>query len=119
MRRFLRAQINGIGVTDEWLNLPAGVAIDPKLMVEVGLVEGEAVQVVNLTTGARWETYAVSGSDAGFSVSADSGRLASVGDRCVVSAFEWTDEQPVAPVIYMDADNWIADREWMGPGFPK
>jgi aspartate 1-decarboxylase len=112
-RNMFRAKIHRARVTSADLNYEGSIGIDPTLMEAAGILPYERVQVLNLSNGARAETYAIP-------VLRDSGdiilngalaRLAYPDDRVIILAYAWVDEetakrmQPV--VIQVDDDNHI------------
>ena len=60
MRRYVRAKIHGLRVTNSALRYHGSVGIDDELLKAAGIDQFEAVDVVNLNTGSRWQTYALS-----------------------------------------------------------
>lgn len=57
----IKSKIHRARVTDANLNYVGSITIDQTLISASGLFIGEKVQVVNVTTGARFETYVISG----------------------------------------------------------
>ena len=57
----LRAKLHRACVTEANLNYVGSVTIDENLLEASGLLPNEKVQVVNINTGARIETYIITG----------------------------------------------------------
>ena len=57
----MRAKLHRLTVTQADLNYIGSIALDPDLIEEAGLVEGERVQIVNINNGERLETYVITG----------------------------------------------------------
>jgi aspartate 1-decarboxylase len=60
-RQMLSAKIHRATVTGADVNYVGSITIDPVLMQAAGLLEWERVQVVDVTNGARLETYVIPG----------------------------------------------------------
>jgi aspartate 1-decarboxylase len=61
-RQMLSAKIHRATVTGADVNYVGSISLDPILMQTAGILEWERVQVVDVTNGARLETYAIPGS---------------------------------------------------------
>ncbi|MBN1879089.1 aspartate 1-decarboxylase [bacterium] len=59
--RICKSKIHRARVTDANLNYEGSITIDQELIEASGLLPYEMVQVYNLATGARIETYVISG----------------------------------------------------------
>lgn len=76
-------------VTEANLHYEGSITIDRELLDEAGILPYEKVQVLNITNGARLETYTIPG-DAGSRVCCLNGaaaRKTQVGDRIIVIAY--------------------------------
>lgn len=76
-------------VTEANLHYEGSITIDSDLLDKAGILPYEKVQVVNITNGARLETYTIPG-DAGSRVCCLNGaaaRKTQVGDRIIVIAY--------------------------------
>lgn len=83
-------------VTEADLHYEGSITIDQDLLDEAGILPYEKVQVLNITNGARLETYTISG-ERGSRVCCLNGaaaRLTQVGDRIIVISYaEMTPEE--------------------------
>ena len=71
------------------------IGIDENLIDAAGFVPFEAVQIWNITAGARLETYVIPerrGSGGVIVNEAAAARLVHSGDRIIISSFAWMDE---------------------------
>jgi aspartate 1-decarboxylase len=107
MPRFVSAKIHGIRVTGAAVEYNGSVSICPVLMAAADISPYEWVHIVNLTTGARWETYALVAERGEFTLNGGSARLGEIGDSCVVMTTDWADHFEGAMVIFCDNNNLI------------
>jgi len=61
MREMMKSKIHRATVTDANLNYEGSITIDSTLLDLADILPYEKVQVVNINTGARFETYAIVG----------------------------------------------------------
>src|SRR5688572_30642319 len=123
MRRMCKSKIHGATVTESNLNYVGSLTIDRALMDAANIVPYEWLHVVNVTTGSRFETYAIEG-EAGSGIIALNGaaaRLGYVGDKVIImcvasiSPEELPDFAP--KLVFVDSHNLIvqlnaSDRQW-------
>ncbi len=64
MITMLAGKIQRVKVTDADLDSDGSITIDEKLMEMAGIGKYQQVQIVNITTGTRFETYALPGKKA-------------------------------------------------------
>ena len=57
----LKSKIHRATVTEADLNYAGSLTIDPLLMEAADMLENERVQVLNINTGDRFETYIIAG----------------------------------------------------------
>jgi aspartate 1-decarboxylase len=107
MKTFVSAKIHGVRVTDKSVQYNGSVSICPQLMEEVGIEEFEKVQIVNLTNGNRWETYAIKARNHKFTLNGGGARLGEIGDECVIITYRTEHEFSGANVIFVGEDNFI------------
>lgn len=116
MRTMLAAKIHGATVTEANLDYEGSITLDPALMEATGLIPYEHVHVLDITNGARLETYAIRGREGSGEVCINgaAAHLVDEGDRVIVLAYrhlEEADARDFAPrIVYLDADNAIARR---------
>ena len=61
IRTLLKSKIHKVRVTDANLHYEGSVTIDPELLDAADILDHEQVQIYNISTGARFTTYAISG----------------------------------------------------------
>jgi len=89
LRTMLKSKIHRARVTQANLYYKGSITIDTKLMEAADILEGEKVEVLNLNTGARLETYAICGK-AGSGVICLNGpaaRGSCVGDEVIIVSY--------------------------------
>lgn len=112
MRRTLfKSKIHGAVLTGTDLHYDGSISLDRDLMEEADLVPSERVQVLNVATGARLETYVIEAPAGSGEVrlNGPAARLGEAGDRVIVVSYaefeesEARDHRPV--VVRVDEDN--------------
>jgi aspartate 1-decarboxylase len=105
----MNGKIHRARVTDADLNYMGSISIDPILMKAADIVPNEQVSVYNLNNGARFETYAIEGSDGQICLNGAAARLAQVGDLVIVVTYVDVEDDELAShepsVIVVDGDN--------------
>lgn len=101
------AKIHGISVTDASVEYHGSITICRQLMARAGIRAYERVHVVNLSTGARWDTYALPGNRGVFTLNGGGARLGVVGDKCVIMTWRWAAEMQPAGVVFCTPDNRV------------
>jgi aspartate 1-decarboxylase len=114
-RTMLKSKIHRATVTQADLHYIGSITVDRDLMEAADLLPGELVHVVDVTNGARLETYVIEG-DRGSGVIGINGaaaRLVHVGDTIIVIAYASVSEQEardlVPRVVHVDAKNTILE----------
>lgn len=114
LREMLRAKIQRARVTASDLNYEGSITIDETLMEAAGILPYEKVQVLNINTGARAETYVIKGDrDSGEIVMNGAiARLVQVDDPLIILAYHYLEDEQAADVppkiVLLDDDNRIA-----------
>ena len=111
MKTFVSAKVHGVYVTAGDVNYNGSVGIGEDLMAAAGLDPYEQVHLVNLRNGERWVTYAIPAPAGEFILNGGSARLGTVGDRCLVIAYQSGDRPFEAPVVFCDRHNQIKQKE--------
>jgi aspartate 1-decarboxylase len=111
MRTMFKAKIHRATVTEANLNYVGSITIDSDLLRAADILEYEQVQVVNVTTGARFETYTIAGPAGSGVVCLNGGaaRLAHPGDVVIIMTYAQLNEAELAAhkptVVLVDAQN--------------
>jgi aspartate 1-decarboxylase len=89
MRMVLKSKIHRARVTETNLNYIGSVTIDEELMEAADIIPGERVQILNINTGDRLETYAMPGRKGSGEICLNgaAARAASVGDLVIIISY--------------------------------
>ena len=87
--RMLKSKIHNAIVAETNLDYMGSITIPLDLIKQVGMLPFEQVQVYNITTGARFETYIIEGEEGSDKICMNgaAAHLASVGDRIIIAAY--------------------------------
>ncbi len=85
----MKSKIHRAVVTEANVNYVGSITIDETLMEAANLLENEKVQVVNVTNGARLETYVIKGEkDSGvICLNGAAARLCEVDDIIIIVSY--------------------------------
>lgn len=115
-RRMLGGKIHRATVTGACVDYEGSVTVDSSLMEAAGLLEHEAIEVWNVTTGARLTTYLLAG-EAGSGtvcVNGSAAHHASAGDLVILAAFVEMDDDEARSwrphVVFVDELNRVRAR---------
>ncbi|WP_217915883.1 pantoate--beta-alanine ligase [Miltoncostaea marina] len=114
-RTMLKSKIHRATVTDANLNYVGSVTVDTDLLEAADIRPYEHVCVLNINTGARFETYAIEGPAGGGDICLNgaAARLAQPGDLVIILTYAQYDEselegfEPV--VVHVDSANRQVD----------
>lgn len=89
LRTFFKAKIHRATVTEANLNYEGSCTIDTDLLDAAGILPYEFIAVVNVTTGARFETYVIPGPRGSGTICMNGGaaRLAQPGDTVILITY--------------------------------
>lgn len=114
MRRSMcKSKIHRATVTDANLAYEGSITLDPILMEAGDVRQYEKVHVVNISNGARFETYVIAGVEASGDVvlNGAAARLVQPGDKIIVMSYaEYEDEELEGfepRLVFVDDDNRI------------
>lgn len=119
-RQMCKAKLHGVTVTDNNLHYVGSITIDQDLLDAADLVPYEWLHIVNVTTGDRFETYAIAGERGSGTIGLNgaTARLGLPGDKLIVMSYALFSPDELAEfsprVIFVDGDNHIlqmADTE--------
>ena len=112
-RTMLKSKIHRATVTQADLHYVGSVTVDEDLMDAADLLAGEQVAIVDVTNGARLETYVIAGPRGSgvIGINGAAARLVHPGDLVILIAYavmETTEARAFIPrVVFVDADNRI------------
>lgn len=110
-----KSKIHRATVTDANLNYEGSITIDKKLMDAASILPFERVQVLNINTGERAETYVIEGDyDSGtICCNGALARMVQNGDLLIIVAYGLLDESEakhfVPKVVYVNDQNQIIE----------
>ncbi|GAA1360279.1 aspartate 1-decarboxylase [Catellatospora chokoriensis] len=113
-RTMLKSKVHRATVTQAELHYVGSLTLDPDLMDAADLLPGELIHVLDVTNGARLETYVIEG-ERGSGVVCVNGAAAHLihpGDLVIIAAYalmaddEARDAKP--KVVFVDEGNRIA-----------
>jgi aspartate 1-decarboxylase len=109
----LTSKIHRATVTQADLHYVGSVTVDQDLLDAADLYPGEKVAIVDVTNGARLETYVISGPRGSgvIGINGAAARLVHPGDLVILIAYGQMDEEEArtrqARVVFVDADNKV------------
>jgi aspartate 1-decarboxylase len=114
-RTMLKSKIHRATVTQADLHYVGSVTVDLDLMEAADLLAGEQVAIVDVTNGARLETYVIAG-ERGSGVIGINGAAAHLvvpGDLVILIAYGAMDDAEARKhepkVVFVDADNKVVE----------
>lgn len=119
-RTMLKSKIHRATVTDANLNYVGSITVDTDLLEAADILPYEQVFVLNINTGARFETYAIEGpaGKGDICLNGAAARLAQPGDLVIVLTYAQYDEAEARgfepTVVHVDASNRQVELEAPG-----
>ena len=116
LRTVVNGKIHRATVTQADLHYVGSITIDRDLMDRADFVEGEKVLIVDVTNGARLETYVIEGQRASgvIGINGAAAHLIDPGDLGIIMSFVAVSEDERqthgANVVHVDADNRIIEQ---------
>jgi aspartate 1-decarboxylase len=115
LRTMMTSKIHRATVTQADLHYVGSVTVDRDLMDAAGLLEGEQVAIVDVTNGARLETYVIPGARGSgvIGINGAAAHLVHPGDLVILIAYGQLDEAEVAAyaprVVFVDEANRVVE----------
>lgn len=115
-RTMLKSKIHRATVTQADLHYVGSVTIDETLMAAADLLHGEQVCIVDVTNGARLETYVIAGErDSGvIGINGAAAHLVHPGDLVILLAYGQMDAAEAMSyqprVLFVDGDNRVLEH---------
>jgi aspartate 1-decarboxylase len=113
MRIMMKSKIHRATVTQADLDYVGSVTLDAALMEAADLLEGEQVAIVDITNGARIETYVIPGPRGSgiIGINGAAAHLVHPGDLVIIMSYAVLDDaeaRALAPrVVHVDESNRI------------
>ena len=129
MRFMMKSKIHRAMVTQADLHYVGSIGIDRDLMEAADLLEGEKVAIVDITNGARLETYVIPApcSSGTITINGAAARLVSAGDLVIIISYTMLEDAEarklVPTVVHVDEQNRVVklanDPSEPVPGAPN
>ena len=116
IRTMMKSKIHRATVTQADLHYVGSVTLDRTLMDAANILPGEQVAIVDITNGARLETYAIPGpSDSGvIGINGAAAHLIHEGDLVILITYAQMSDaeahEHVPAIVHVDAHNRIVHR---------
>jgi aspartate 1-decarboxylase len=113
LRTMMKSKIHRATVTDANLHYVGSVTVDEDLLDAADLLAGELVHIVDVTNGARLETYTIAGERGSgvIGINGAAARLVQPGDVVILIGYgqmETAEAREHKPsVVFVDAENRI------------
>lgn len=113
MRTMLKGKIHRAHVTGADINYEGSITLDPVLMDAADILPFEQVHVLDITNGARLQTYAIEGKRGAGEVviNGAAARMIGEGDLVIVLAYHTVSEEDARSLrprlVYVDGANRI------------
>lgn len=104
-KKFVSSKIHNVSVTDKSVEYHGSVGIGKDLLQEAGIQEYEKVDIINLSNGARWSTYAIAIENGKFSLNGGGARLGELKDKCVILTYIQSEKFIPTKVVFCDFKN--------------
>jgi aspartate 1-decarboxylase len=105
--QLLKSKLHHARVTYANPDYVGSIEIDGDLMKRVGIRDGEMVQIWAVDHAARLNTYAFAGPKGVVGMNGGAARFFQPGDRLIICAFCWTDEEIVPQIVQLGQNNEI------------
>jgi aspartate 1-decarboxylase len=118
----MAGKIHRATVTQANLDYEGSITLDPDLMGAAGILPYEKVHVLDVTNGARLETYAIQGlrGSGEVCINGAAAHLVHEGDTVIVLTYQDVDDETARAMaprhVYVDTDNRITKTS-LGDGF--
>ena len=115
MRTMMTGKIHRATVTEANLHYVGSVTVDADLLDAANIHEGEQVAIVDVTNGARLETYTIAGERGSgvLGINGAAAHLVQPGDVVILIAYGLMNEAELAAyspnVVFVDAENRIVE----------
>lgn len=115
LRTMMTSKIHRATVTEANLHYVGSVTVDADLLDAANLLEGEQVAIVDVTNGARLETYTIAGERGSgiIGINGAAAHLVNPGDIVILIAYGMLDAAELAEyspsVVFVDSDNRIVE----------
>lgn len=105
--QLLKSKLHHARVTYANPDYVGSIEVCKELMERVGLQDGEMVQIWAVDHAARLNTYAFAGPKGVVGLNGGAARYFNPGDRLIICAFTWTDEEIIPKIVLLDEKNEV------------
>jgi aspartate 1-decarboxylase len=115
LRTMMKSKIHRATVTQADLHYVGSVTVDEDLLDAADLLPGELVHIVDVTNGARLETYVIPGERGSgvIGINGAAAHLVHPGDLVILIAYGMLDEAELLTyspkVVFVDGDNKVVE----------
>jgi len=115
IRTMLKSKIHRATVTQADLHYVGSVTVDSDLLAAADLLPGEKVAIVDVSNGARLETYVIEGAPGSgvIGINGAAAHLVHPGDLVILIAYAQMDDAEARTyqprVVHVDADNRVIE----------
>lgn len=111
MRIMMKSKIHRATVTEANINYEGSITIDRNLMEAADILPYEKVHVLDVTNGARLETYAIEGGPGEICLNGAAARLITKDDTVIIITYEDVPEEQARNYqpkkVFVDSENRI------------
>ena len=115
MRMMMKGKIHRATVTEADIEYEGSITIDTTLMEAADILPYEKVHVLDVTNGARLETYAIEGGPGEICINGAAARMVSKGDTVIILAYELVEEEQARNYhpkkVFVNSRNEIATED--------
>ena len=111
MKMRLRSKIHRAKVTNTSIDYEGSISIDESLLKKANIDEYDQVQVVNLTNGNRFWSYAIGGSTGEICINGAAAHLSDIGDLVIIMTYGIYENNNIESptVLRLDENNKMID----------
>jgi aspartate 1-decarboxylase len=113
LRTMMKAKIHRATVTESNLDYQGSITIDEDLLERTGIIKYEQVDILNVTNGERFTTYAIKGrrGSGTICINGAAAHKAKKGDIIIIVSYAILDEKELEGfeprVVFVDGENRI------------
>ena len=115
MRIMLKSKIHRAHVTETNIDYEGSITVDKKLMEEADILPYEQVQVLDISNGARFTTYAIEGECGEICINGAAARLVTKEDTVIILSYCHVDDSEARnytpKLVYVDVQNAITETK--------
>lgn len=117
LRTMCKGKIHRATVTQADLNYVGSITIDQDLLDAADIYPYEKVQVVNINSGSRLETYTIAGARGSgvICLNGAAARLNAPGDLVIIMSYGQYEEREIREltphIVFVDADNRLVEAK--------